>query len=58
MLAFAPAIVGDDGVVGDGNEKIGEKLSSCAALTDCERHLLVDALLLHARLGVRTLNES
>jgi hypothetical protein len=56
-MAFALAIVGDDRVVGDGNE-IGEKLSACAALTDCERHLLLDVLLLHARLGVRTLNES
>jgi hypothetical protein len=57
MLAFAPAIVGDDGVVGNDNE-IVEKLSACAALNDCERQLLVDVLLLHARLGVRTLNES
>jgi hypothetical protein len=57
MLAFAPAIVGDDGVVGNDNE-IVEKLSACAALNDCERQLLVDVLLPHARLGVRTLNES
>jgi hypothetical protein len=51
------AVVGDDFavIVDDGEicEEIGEKLNARAALIDCERRLIVNVRLLHARLGMR-----
>jgi hypothetical protein len=37
-------------VVGEGSE-IGEKLKAGRALTEYERHLVLDVWLLHSRLG-------